>query len=263
MNIFFTSRRLAAVLAVCVLVFVFLLGVMANEVQDRLITVTSSRLVPIYKVDTPEKKVAITIDGVWGAELTPKLLDLFAKHKIHITFFFGGYWLEKHPDVLKEIVARGHEIGNHTYTHPHCNTLSADQLRKELHDTSMLVQEITGQWPRFFRPPFGEYNNQVIKVCEAEKYQVIQWSIDSLDWKEPGVHFIVKRVMDNVKPGDIILMHNNAPHTPDALAIIIPRLIEMGYKIVPLSELVYSENYFIENHSGIQKRVVQRKEGGS
>lgn len=88
--------------------------------------------------------------------------------------------------------------------------------------------------------------------------QVIQWSIDSLDWKEPGVHFIVKRVLDEVKPGSIILMHNNGVHTPDALAILVPRLIQMGYKIVPLSELVYQNDFYIENHSGTQKRMIRQ-----
>lgn len=262
MNIIFTSRRRAAVIAAFVLVFTFFMGMMAVDVRDRVVTVTQQRLVPIYKVDTPEKKIAITIDGVWGAEKTPLLLDLFDKHNIKITFFFGGYWLEKYPDVAKEIVRRGHEIGNHTYTHPHCNSLSREQLRKELASTNELVYQITGTRPKFFRPPFGEYNNQVIQVCGEEKLQVIQWSIDSLDWKEPGVHFIVKRIMDNASNGDIVLLHNNGKHTVEALTIVIPRLLQLGYKIVPLSQLVYPDNYYIENHSGLQKRVI-RNGGGA
>ncbi len=261
MNIFFTSRRKAALIVALVLCCSFFMGLAARDVKDRIVSVVTKRLVPIYQVDTTEKKIAITIDGVWGADQTSHILDIFDKYKVKITFFFGGFWLEKYPEMAKEIVSRGHEIGNHTYTHPHCNSLTSGQLQDELTKTSKLIQQLTGQWPRFFRPPFGEYNNQVIQVCEQENYQVIQWSIDSLDWREPGVHFIVKRVMDNASPGDIILMHNAAPHTPDALELIIPRLIEQGYKIVPLSELVYKDNYYIESHSGIQKQVVQAKEG--
>lgn len=259
MRVYFASRKAAVGLAALVLVATFVMGMLIGDVRERIETVTGAkRLVPIYQVDTPDKKIAITIDGVWGAERTPRLLEIFAKSNVRITFFFGGYWIEKYPDVLKEIVAKGHEIGNHTYTHPHCNSLSKEQLRKELRSTSDMTEQLTGKRPRFFRPPFGEYNNQVIETCAEEQMQVIQWNIDSLDWKEPGVHFIVKRVLDNVKPGSIILMHNNGIHTPDALAILVPRLIQMGYQIVPLSELVYQTDYYIENHSGIQKRVVRQ-----
>ena len=259
MHIFFTSRRAAAIIGILVLCTVFLLGMLFGDVRERIIDVTSHRLLPIYKVDTPEKKVAITIDGVWGAERTPQILDIFSKYNVRITFFFAAPWLEKYPEVAKEIVRRGHEIGNHSYTHPHCNSLSPDQLRAELRETSAMIEDVTGQWPRFFRPPFGEYNNQVIKICQEEKYQVIQWSIDSLDWKDPGVDFIVRRILQ-AKPGDIVLLHNNGTHTADALAIAVPRLIEMGYKIVPLSELVYKDNYYIESHSGIQKRTIRQEE---
>lgn len=261
MNVFFTSRRTALIIVTIVLCFTFVIGMVSKDVRERIISVVSQRLVPIYNVETADKKLAITIDGVWGAEKTPQILDLFAKHNVKITFFFGGYWLEKYPEMVKEIVSKGHEIGNHTYTHPHCNSLSPAQLRSELRKTSELIEELTGTWPRFFRPPFGEYNNQVIQICQQEKYQVIQWSIDSLDWKDPGVHFIVKRVLERAGPGEIVLMHNNGTHTIDALEILIPRLIEMGYKVVPLSELVYQDDYYIEGHSGKQRRVAHAKEG--
>lgn len=255
MNIFFSSKRSAIAIAILLLIVAFFLGVVSKEIGNKVVSVVSQKRVPIYKVDVPDKRIAITIDGVWGAEKTPRILDIFDKHNVKITFFFGGYWLEKYPDMVREIISRGHEIGNHTYTHPHCNSLTPNQLKKELEQTSLLIQELTGKWPQFFRPPFGEYNNQVIRICEEENYQVIQWSIDSLDWKEPGVHFIVKRVLDNVGSGEIVLMHNNGKHTADALEILVPRLIEMGYKIVPLSQLVFRDNYYIETHSGVQKPI--------
>lgn len=263
MNIFFTSRKAAAIIAALVLFTVFCLGMLFGDVRERIINVTAQRLLPIYKVDTQEKKVAITIDGVWGAEKTPQILDIFSRYNVKITFFFAAPWLEKFPEVAKQIVARGHEIGNHSYTHPHCNSLTPDQLRAELRETSALIEDVTGKWPRFFRPPFGEYNNQVIKICQEEGYQTIQWSIDSLDWREPGVDFIVRRILNNVTPGDIILLHNNGTHTADALAIVVPKLIQMGYKIVPLSELVYKDNYYIESHSGVQKQLIQKDRTGN
>ncbi|MCK4260799.1 MAG: polysaccharide deacetylase family protein [Halanaerobiales bacterium] len=260
MSVFITSRRSAVIITCLVLVLTFFLGMFIDDVGERILSVIAKRLVPIYKVDTTEKRIAITIDGFWGAEKTPEILNILDKNKIKITFFFGGPWLEKYPAMAKEIAKRGHEIGNHSYTHPHSNSLTSSQLKEELDKTSYLIQELTGKWPRFFRPPFGEYNNKVIQVCEEENYQVIQWSIDSLDWKDPGVHFMVKRVLDRAGPGEIVLMHNNGNQTAEALKIIIPRLIEMGYKIVPLSILVYEDNYYIESHSGIQKRISRLKE---
>ena len=216
------------------------------------LVVSQKRLVPIYEVARDDQKIAITVDGVWGVELTPQLLSIFEEYGINITFFFGGYWLEKYPEVLKQISDAGHEIGNHSYTHPQSSRLSREDFRTELSKTQKLIEQTAGSQPLFFRPPFGDYNNQVIEVAREEGYQVIQWSIDSLDWKEPGTDFIVRRIMENVKPGSIILMHNNAPDTPEALRILLPELLKRGYEVVPLSELVFKENYRIESHSGRQ-----------
>lgn len=222
--------------------------------------VSTFRKVPIYAVETEEKRVAITLDGVWGAELTSQLLNIFAAHDLTITFFFGGYWLEDYPHVAKDIFEAGHEIGNHTLTHPHLSQLSAEEIKEELLKTEELILEITDTKPRFFRPPFGDYSNQVLEVADELGYQTIQWSIDSLDWREPGPDFIVRRIKDQVFPGAIILMHNNAPDTPEALTMLIPYLLEEGYEILPLSQLVMEDNYFIEPHSGLQRPLAQREE---
>lgn len=221
---------------------------------------SSQRKVPIYSVETKEKKVAITIDGVWGAEQTPLLLDVFATHDMSITFFFGGYWLEEYPEVAERIHQAGHEIGNHTLTHPHLSNLRKEEIKKELLETEKLIEELTGYRSRFFRPPFGDYNNLVIQVAEELGYQTIQWSIDSLDWRDPGPDFIVKRILDQVTPGSIILMHNNASDTPKALEILIPILKERGYQLVPLSQLVLEKNYYIEPHSGLQRPLIAKEE---
>ncbi len=244
------------IVAGLVVLVVFALAMAAGlflGIRGSVLPVSAQRLVPIYKVDTEEKKIAITIDGVWGAEYTPGILELLAEHNITITFFFGGYWLEKYPDMVRRIADGNHEIGNHSFTHPHCSQLSREKFREELRKTSDLVFALTGTRPLFFRPPFGDYSNMVIEVSEEEGMQVIQWSIDSLDWKNPGVDFIVRRIMGHVGPGDIILMHNNGEHTLEALTILIPKLLEANYKIVPLSKLVYRDNYYIERHSGLQR----------
>ncbi len=159
--------------------------------------------------------------------------------------------------MVKRIVDEGHEIGNHSFTHPNCSQLSREKFREELTSTTDLIYALTETRSCYFRPPFGDYSNMVIEVGQEEDHQVIQWSIDSLDWKSPGVDFIVKRVLDQVSPVDIILFHNNGEHTLEALQILIPKLLADDYKIVPLSELVYKDNYYIESHSGLQRPLPQ------
>ncbi len=254
------SKRYILGISLVLLVCIFITGFLLGNKYGEAVPVLNQRLVPIYKVDRNEKIVAITLDGTWGADYTEQILDIFDKYDIKITFFFAGYWLEKYPALVKRIAAQGHEIGNHTYTHPHCNSLSRDKLIKELEDTNKLIKELIGKESKLFRPPFGEYNNQVIRTANELGYQVIQWSLDSLDWQEPGADYIVSRILNKVGAGDIILMHNNAPDTPQALERIIPELQKRGYRIVPLSELVYQDNYFIESHSGIQRKQAGRGE---
>ncbi|MFW6281945.1 MAG: polysaccharide deacetylase family protein [bacterium] len=246
------KKMILTVFLVC-FIFIFSFGVfIGNKYGDSIPVINQKKLVPIYSVNRNDKLVAITLDGTWGAENTDQILKILREEDVKISFFFAGYWLEKYPDVVKKIAIEGHEIENHTYTHPHCNSLSKDKLVEELESTSDLIEKMIGKRPRYFRPPFGEYNNNVIQTSNELGYQVIQWTIDSHDWMEPGVDYIVDRVMNNVKSGDIILMHNNAPDTPEALKKIIPELKNRGFNIVPLSKMVFKENYYIESYTGRQ-----------
>lgn len=237
---------------------VFTVGFLMGNKYGEAIPVLNQRLVPIYKVARDDKLISITLDGTWGANYTEEILQILRENNVKITFFFAGYWLEKYPELVRKIAAEGHEIGNHSYTHPHFNQLSKEKIKEELESTSNLIEKLIGKRPVFFRPPFGEYNNNVIRTANELGYQVIQWSIDSLDWMEPGVDKIVERVL-KAESGDIILMHNNAPETPEALRRLIPIFKQRGYRIVPLSELVYKDNYYIESHSG---RQVRQDSGG-
>ncbi|MFW5976322.1 MAG: polysaccharide deacetylase family protein [Bacillota bacterium] len=248
------GKKIILVSILLVVLISFSSGFLIGNKYGEVIPVLNQRLVPIYKVDRADNKIAITLDGTWGAEYTEEILDIFDEYDVKITFFFAGYWLEKYPELVKEISRRGHEIGNHTYTHPHCNDLSREQLKKELEDTSELIEKLTGNRPRFFRPPFGEYNNKVLETARNEGYQVVQWSLDSLDWQEPGSDYIVDRILNKVSSGDIILMHNNAPDTPEALRVLLSELQNQNYEIVPLSDLIYENNYQIQSHNGLQIR---------
>lgn len=221
---------------------------------DKLLNVfrNNSRELPIYCVDTPEKKIAISFDAAWGADYTEDLLKILKKYDVKTTFFLVGFWVDKYPEMVKRIDEEGHEIGNHSSKHPHMSQLSKEQIKEELAKTSDKIEAITSKKVTLFRPPFGDYNNRLIETSRELGIQVIQWDVDSLDYKDYGADAIVKRVLSKVKNGSIVLFHNNATYTKDALPIVLENLQKEGYKVVPVSELIYKENYYID-HTGMQK----------
>lgn len=214
---------------------------------------TTERLVPIYYVETPENKVALSFDACWGAEKTPQILDILDEYDIQTTYFVTGIWAEEYPEWVKEIAERGHELGNHTSTHPHLSQLSAEEIETELKDVEELIHELSNQRTRLFRPPYGEYDNNVITTASDLGYYTIQWSIDSLDWKNQSSEVIADRVTSRAHNGAIILFHNNGLNTAEALPEIIEFFQENNYEIVPISKLLYQKDYVIDPHSGAQK----------
>ncbi len=216
-------------------------------------TAGTRRQVPIYSVDTGEKKVAISFDAAWGADDTPQILEILRQHNVKTTFFLTGIWVKQYPDMVRAIAAAGHEIGNHSLTHPHFNSLTEAEMKKELGDNDLLIFDLTGTHTKLFRPPFGEYDDLVIQTAHSSGYEVIQWSVDSLDWQDIGKEAITERVLQNIQPGAIVLFHNNAKYTPEALPVILDSLQQQGYQIVPVSDLLLKGSYYVEQHSGIQK----------
>ncbi|MDX9872353.1 MAG: polysaccharide deacetylase family protein [Clostridia bacterium] len=211
-----------------------------------------NKLHPIYAVDTTEKKVAFSFDATWGSTRTPLILQTLEEYDIKTTFFLTNIWLNSYPQVAQEIVAKGHEPALHTANHPDLTKVSEERIRSELLENAAKIEEVTGQKAYLFRPPYGAYNNRVITIAEEEKMVPVQWSIDSLDWKNLSAGEITKRITDRIKPGAIILFHNDGANTPQALKPIIDYLTKEGYSIVPISELIYKENYYIDVN-GIQK----------
>lgn len=238
-----------------VLLLLALVSLVPQLREPLIVSVTSKgRLVPIYAVQTDKKQVAISFDATWGTELTDEILEILETHGITTTFFLAGYWVDKHPDYVVKIADAGHEIGNHSYSHPHMNSLSEQGLHYELQKNQSLIQDLTGQRTTLFRPPFGEYNNQVLSTASALGYHTIQWSVDSLDWKNLTSNQIFERVMEQIKPGSIVLFHNAAPGTPGAIRRLIPDLLAKGYEILPVSQLLYQDNFYID-HAGIQHPI--------
>ncbi len=227
--------------------------------QSEPLTVSSGnveeRLLPIYSVDRGDEKIAsLTFDAAWDDADTDLILDALAQYDVKATFFMVGSWVEKYPESVKKFADAGHEIANHSNTHPHINQISAEKVKEEITLCSDKIEQTIGKRPTLFRGPYGEYNNTVIRAANETGHQVIQWDVDSLDWKDLAVDDIVARVTKRVGPGSIMLFHNGAKNTPAALPKILEKLTADGYRLVPVSELIYTENYTLDN-TGRQKRI--------
>lgn len=180
-------------------------------------------------------------------------MDILAKHNAHVTFFMTGGWVESYPEDVKSLYEAGHELGNHSENHKNMSQLSLTEMKEEIMSVHEKVKKLTGYNMVSFRPPYGDYSNDVIKVAKACGYQAIQWDVDSLDWKDYGADDIIKRVCEHkhLGKGSIILMHNGAKYTADALDTVLTKLEEAGFTIVPVKELVYDKDYYID-HEGRQ-----------
>ena len=138
----------------------------------------SERLLPIYCVETEKPQVAISFDAAWGADDTDTLLQILEENDVKTTFFMCGYWVDKYPEEVKKIAEAGHDLGNHSATHPHMSQLSKEQIKEELITAGNKIEELTGVKSELFRPPFGEYTNDVISAAEECGYYTIQWDVE-------------------------------------------------------------------------------------
>lgn len=208
----------------------------------------SDRELPIYCVETDEKKVALSFDAAWGNEDTQKILDILDEYDVKVTFFMTGGWVESYPDDVKAIYEAGHDLGNHSENHKNMSQLSEEECASELNSVTEKVRDITGFTMELFRPPYGDYDNDVITTAAECGYYAIQWDVDSLDWKNYGADSIITTVLDheNLQNGSIILMHNGAKYTAEALPSVIEGLRDKGFEIVPISELIIRENYHMD-----------------
>lgn len=222
------------------------------------VTVSNSvngKELPIYCVECEEPKIALTFDAAWGNEDTSQILEILKKHDVKVTFFMTGGWVENYPEDVRAILAAGHDLGNHSENHKNMSQLSNEEKKQELMKVHEKVRELTGYEMFLFRPPYGDYDNAVVKTAKECGYYTIQWDVDSLDWKDYGVDSIVKTVCGHkhLGNGTIILCHNGAKYTAQALDTMITTLKEKGYTFVPVSELIYKDGYHM-NHEGRQMK---------
>lgn len=164
------------------------------------VTVSSNvngRELPIYSVETKEKKVALSFDAAWGNDDTQKILEILKKHGLHVTFFMTGGWVEKYPEDVKAIQAAGHDLGNHSENHKNMAQLSVEEQKTEIMTVHEKVKQLTGVDMQLFRPPYGEYNDNLDLTAKDCGYFPVEWSVDSLDWKDYGVNSILDMVLKN------------------------------------------------------------------
>lgn len=196
----------------------------------------------VTRGSTTEKVVALTFDDGSDGTNINRILQTLSSHDVKATFFLTGTGMNNHPQSIRNIVNQGHDIGNHSYSHPDFTTLSASQIRSQLQRTEDAARNLTGRSTKpFFRPPYGAYNSTVLQhVGDAGYRYSFMWTIDTIDWTGNSSSDIVNRVMSRITPGAIILMHTGAgaSGTPAALPTIITRLKSQGYRFVTLSQLM-------------------------
>lgn len=247
------GRRGLCLLMAGILVFAAAIAAMAIGIPR--LTAASSpaekRLLPVYCTDREGKVVSLTFDAAWGAEDTDRLIEIFKTYGIQVTFFVVGEWVDKFPEEVKKLHDAGHEVMNHSDTHPYMSKISDAERAAELDCCNDKIEAITGVRPTLFRPPYGDYSNAVIRSVDAAGMTCVQWSVDSLDWKDPTPEEMIRRVTGKVQSGDIVLFHNAAKNTPAALPAIIEYLQTEGYTFLKVSEMLYDGEYTI-NHEGRQ-----------
>lgn len=209
----------------------------ANSSQSKPVTLGSE----VSRGSTSSTKIAVTLDAGASAAPTDKILKVLAKHGVRCTFFLTGKWIEKNPNLTRRIVAEGHEIGNHSYSHPRLTDLSEGEITRQIDRTEQLVQTTTGTSTKpLFRMPYGARDKRVLSIVGKLGYRSIYWHVDSWDSVKPGITAdqITKRVLSKVGNGSIILMHCGSQATADALDDLLTQLTERGYRPVAVSELL-------------------------
>ena len=207
----------------------------------------TQRQLPIYSVQREDKVVALSFDAAWGNEDTQTLIDILNKYQVHTTFFVVGDWVDRYPESVKALADAGNEVMNHSSSHAHFSSLSRDQIIADITSCNEKIEAVTGVRPSLFRCPYGEYDDHVISTVRGMGMEPIQWSVDSLDWKGISADEIRHRVLKAIEPGSIVLFHNAAENTPEALPGIIEALLADGYRIVPISQIILSGDTMIDN----------------
>lgn len=194
---------------------------------------------PIYRANPNKPSVSFIINVAWGNEYITSMLDTLKKHRIKATFVLEGRWVKQNPEIAKTIAKEGHELGNHSYTHPDMQRLSMQAAVKEIEDTNKVIQEVTGTKPALFGPPSGSFNDGTVKAAASLGMETILWTVDTVDWRKPAPEVLINRVVTKLHNGALVLMHPT-DSTSKSLETLITS-IEKNYKIIPVGEALLEE----------------------
>lgn len=245
MKIFILTKK--TIIITAMLLVAFCIPTFFDSVE----TSVSSKELPIYSVETDEKKIAVTFDSAWNDDDIDKMISVLNEHNCPSTFFVTGDWAERFPESLKKLHSSGHEIASHSYNHTLYSTLFKDEIIADMDKCDTIIESIIGIRPNLVRAPSGDYTNNSILACKETGRYMIQWDCDSLDWKDLTEEEMKKRIFSKVKNGSILLFHNGTKQTADALPGILTALKNEGYTFCKVSDLIYKENYTID-HTGRQ-----------
>ena len=195
---------------------------------------------PIYKGNPEKPMVSFIINVAWGNEYLSDMLATLKQHHVTATFFLEGRWAQKYPELAEMITDAGHEVGNHSFTHPDMKNLSTVQIQQEITKTNGVIKAATGSIPKWFAPPSGSFKDEVVKVASNEEMGTIMWSVDTIDWQKPTPDVLIQRVMSKVHNGAIILMHPTAA-TAQSLEQLIIQIKNKKLQINTVSNLLSEE----------------------
>lgn len=233
-------------IVIALLIAVLVPAVWFSVSRTASVFLVNGREIPIYSVERSDNKIALTFDCAWGDEDMDAILDTLDKYEAKATFFVLGTWAEKYPDAVRKIKEHGHELGNHSYNHADYTKLSADKILSDLDKCDSAIEAVTGEKPYLMRAPSGGYNDTVVKTAEGSGRWYIQWSVDGIDYGDAEPQAIYDRSVSHTEAGDIILLHTGTQSTANVLPKILEAL-ECKYEFSTVSELIYRENYKIDN----------------
>ncbi|WP_139364899.1 polysaccharide deacetylase family protein [Sutcliffiella halmapala] len=201
---------------------------------------------PVYRGHPDKQMAAFLINVAWGNEHIPGMLETLKKHGVQATFFLEGRWVKENPSIAKMIVEAGHEVGNHSYTHPNMKTLGSGAVREQLVKTNEVIEAITGNNVTWFAPPSGSYRDEVVEIAHELQLGTIMWSVDTIDWQKPEPAVLINRVMEKIHPGAMVLMHPTLS-TAQSLDSLITSIKDKGLELGTVSSLL-SEERIVNHH---------------
>lgn len=246
-----TSRKKLLRTIIIVLAVLTVAAMIIMAVAKGSKVVAADKKVPIYAVSRADNYIAVTFDCAWGNSNTDLLLSLLKDANATATFFVTGEFCDKYPEDVRKMYQAGHEIGNHSDLHPHIEGININDLIEDTRECSRKIKMITGEEPKIYRAPYGEYDDNTVSTIEGMGMKMIQWSVDSIDWQEPNADTIIERVVSKTESGSILLFHNDLENTAQALPDVLTKLKQKGFTFVKVSDLVYFDSYHIDG-SGVQ-----------